>query len=139
VETGFQLDKLTLLRSGHADGRPVHGYQIHHGRVSPNGGAPFVTLDDDHGRSVDGVRVGHRCGTTVHGLFESDEFRRAFLAWVSDHRGKRFVSAGRSFEQARQDALDTLADALAEHLDLAAITGLIESAAPTPVRPGRRS
>ncbi|MEX2625859.1 MAG: cobyric acid synthase [Ilumatobacteraceae bacterium] len=125
----FEPDKMTRLRTGTADGRPVHGYQIHHGRVRPDGGDAFVVLDGPDGdRIVDGVRVGARCGTTLHGLFEADDFRRTFLAGVARARGKRFVSAGRSFEQARLDALDLLADALDEHLDMAAIERLVGEA-----------
>jgi adenosylcobyric acid synthase len=146
VSTHFEPSKVTLLRSGMADARSVHGYQIHHGRVRVQGGDEFVVLDDAHGHAVDGVRAGARCGTTLHGLFEADEFRRAFLGSVAAHRGKRFISGGRCFEQARLDALDQLADALAEHLDMVAIERLIATAgaehttgsARRPTTPGSR-
>ena len=128
VSTVFEVDKVTRQRHGTADGQRVHGYQIHHGRVRPHGGDEFVALDDSNGAVIDGVRSGTYCGTTLHGLFEADEFRRGFLASVAHHRGKRFVSAGRSFEQTRLEALDRLADTLAEHLDMVAIERLIESA-----------
>ncbi len=138
VETLFDTNKITLLRSGVSERLPVHGYQIHHGRVHAHGGEPFVTLDDEHGHVVDGVCSDNHYGTTLHGLFEADEFRRAFLGTVAQHRGKRFVSAGRSFEQTRLDALDELADALAAHLDMAAIEMLIAGAstARLPAGPG---
>ena len=131
VETVFQPDKATMQRHGNACGHRVSGYQIHHGRVRPHGGDPFVVLNgttDDPGTVVDGVGDGAMYGTTLHGLFEADEFRRAFLAIVAQHRGKRFVSAGRSFQHTRIDALDRLADALDEHLDMAAIERLISQA-----------
>jgi adenosylcobyric acid synthase len=130
VATNFRADKITRLRSGTAAGHPVTGYQIHHGRVHPYGGETFVTLDDAHGHGVDGVRTDARFGTTLHGLFEADGFRRSFLEGVASHRRKRFVSAGRSFVGARVDALDELADALAEHLDLTAVEALINRATP---------
>jgi len=136
VTTRFEPAKITLQRSGCADGMPVHGYQIHHGRVLADGGDEFLTLRSsgaaaDAGADadvVDGVRVGRWCGTTLHGLFEADDFRRAFLHRVAQHRGKRFVSAGLSFEHARIDALDHLADVLGEHLDMTVIERLINSA-----------
>jgi adenosylcobyric acid synthase len=128
VTTRFAATKITLLRRGSADAAPVSGYQIHHGRVQVDGGEPFVTLDDEHSTVVDGVRVGSRHGTTLHGLFEADEFRRAFLATVAERSGKRFLSAGTSFRQTRLDAIDALADALDEHLDMSAIGELIASA-----------
>lgn len=135
VTTGFAPDKVTRLRRGTALEQRVHGYQIHHGRVRTTGGEAFVSLDADHDGGdenaatvVDGIQCGHRYGTTLHGLFEADQFRRDFLGLVARHRGKHFVSAGRSFEQVRLDALDALADALDEHLDMPAIERLIDGA-----------
>jgi adenosylcobyric acid synthase len=133
VETRFDADKVTRLRTGTAMDLPVHGYQIHHGRVQVGGGQPFLVLDDG---TLDGVRDGRCLGTTLHGLFEDDDVRRAFLAMVAAERGKRFVSAGRSFAAARTAAVDAVADALAEHLDVAALERLIASAA-APVAGGR--
>jgi adenosylcobyric acid synthase len=135
VDTRFEAGKVTRLRTGTAMGLPVHGYQIHHGRVDVqvDGGQPFVVLDDG---TLDGLRDGRYVGTTLHGLFEEDEFRRSFLAMVAAERGKRFVSAGRSFAAARAAAVDAVADALAEHLDVAALERLIASAA-APVTGGR--
>jgi len=128
VDTTFAPDKVTLLRRGTSAGLPVDGYQIHHGRVTVRGGEAFVRLADEHGAVIDGVRVGARFGTTLHGVFAADEFRRAFLAEVAARRGKRFVSAGSSFNATRDARLDALADALAEHLDMNAIEALISSA-----------
>ena len=139
VDTSFEARKVTLLRAGSAGGHHVRGYQIHHGRVHPRGGDPFVVLDDEHGAGVDGVQVGRWFGTTLHGLLEDDGFRRYFLARVARERGKVFVSAGPSFAAAREQALDAVADALAEHLDLVAIEALIaEAAAPAGARVGAR-
>lgn len=128
VTTHFEADKVTRRRSGTGDGQPVAGYQIHHGRVRVHNGEAFIVLHDEAGDIVDGVRAGTRYGTTLHGVFEADQFRRAFLQTVADHRGKRFVSAERSFEQVRLDALDQLADALGTHLDMNAIERLIHEA-----------
>ena len=125
VDTRFDADKVTRLQTGTAMGQRVHGYQIHHGRVQVGGGEPFVVLEDG---PVDGVRTGRYLGTTLHGLFEDDGFRRSFLASVAAERGKRFVSAGRSFAAAREAAVDAIADAIAEHVDLAAIERLIATA-----------
>ena len=141
VTTHFEVDKVTRKRSGSVDGLPVTGYQIHHGRVRVHGGDAFTVLHERTGEQtagelveiVDGVRVGHRYGTTLHGVFEADQFRRSFLQSVAAHRGKCFISAERSFEQARLDALDELADALGTHLDMNAIEQLIREAGTKPV------
>ncbi|MPY94853.1 MAG: cobyric acid synthase, partial [Acidimicrobiia bacterium] len=69
VATRFAPDKVTRLRSGEALGHAVHGYQVHHGRVAPEGGPgaeAFLTLEDG---AVDGVQRGSVFGTTLHGLF----------------------------------------------------------------------
>ena len=131
VDTVFAVDKVTLLRRGTSMGAPVGGYQIHHGRVTPRGGEAFVQLGDEHGRELDGISVGARFGTTLHGLFEADEFRRSFLVEAGARRGKRFASAGVSFAKTRDDSLDALADALEEHLDISAIEAMIMSASCT--------
>ena len=139
VDTCFEARKVTLLRAGSVGGNRVRGYQIHHGRVRVRGGDPFVVLDDEHGAGVDGVQVGRWFGTTLHGLLEDDGFRRYFLARVARERGKVFVSAGPSFAAAREQALDAVADAMAEHLDLAAIDALIaEAVAPAGANAGAR-
>ena len=134
VQTTFETAKVTLLREGTADGHAVRGYQIHHGRVRlcAHGAVQhvesFVELNDQHGATVDGIRIGARCGTTLHGLFEADAFRQAFLEDVAARRGKRFVSARVSFDGVREQALEALADALEEHLDMTAIETMIASA-----------
>jgi adenosylcobyric acid synthase len=138
VSTRFEADKVTLLRRGLADGLPVEGYQIHHGRVHASGGDPFVVLDRDVGPSdsvpgdeVDGVRDGRVCGTTLHGVLDADTFRHSFLADVAERRGKRWISDGTSLAALRNVAIEQLADAFETHLDLAAIERIIEWA-PTP-------
>jgi len=75
---------------------------------------------------VDRSDDGRVRGTTVHGLFESDEVRRTFLRDLATRRGKDFVPAdGISFAAARQARFDALADALEAHIDVAAIDRLI--------------
>jgi adenosylcobyric acid synthase len=104
VRTVFAADKV-VRRVG------ATGYEIHHGRVV-----------GDADRSPDGrVR-----GTSVHGLLEDDGERAALLVALAERRGKRFVPAGVSFATARTARFDALADAVEEHLDLAALERLVE-------------
>lgn len=123
VSTSFAADKVTTGCEGTSLGHPIHGYRIHHGRVNAEGGESFVEV----GGAVDGVAVGTVCGTTVHGLFEADAFRRAFLVQVGERAGKRFIAGDRSFAAVREARVDRLADLLDAHLDLDAITDLIRS------------
>lgn len=136
VSTRFEADKVTRLRQGRADGSPVAGYQIHHGRVRASGGDEFVVLDrddrddrdnrgNDGGEEIDGVRDGRVYGTTLHGVLDADAFRHRFLAEAAERRGKRWVSDGTSLDALRSAAVDQLADAFEAHLDLDAIERLI--------------
>jgi adenosylcobyric acid synthase len=116
-------------------GEPVHGYRIHHGRVHAHGGDEFVAdCSDagagDDGGTVDGVQRANFYGTTLHGLFEADGFRRAFLALVATRAGKRFVPGTRSFAAVREQRIDRLADLFEAHVELDAVFDLVASAAP---------
>jgi adenosylcobyric acid synthase len=85
-----------------------------------------VPLDEG---SEGSVRADGRVrGTTVHGLFEHDAFRAAFLSDLAGRRGKRFVSAGVVFGAARSARFDTIADAIEAYLDVDALCGLIAEA-----------
>jgi adenosylcobyric acid synthase len=118
----FGRDKVLGRPIGEALGQPVRGYEIHHGVVQVAGGTPFL----------DGCRVGSVTGTTWHGIFENDGFRRAYLAELAAASGRRFVgSPDTSFAGLRQQRLDALGDAVAEQLDTAALLRLIEGGAPT--------
>ena len=134
VKTVFAPDKVTRQRRGRAlapglGGQRVSGYEIHHGRVS--GGDPWIELDDAYGREPEGAAEGPVWGTTLHGLFEDDGFRAAFLAEVARRRGKRFEASGVSFAAAREAQIDRLADVLEAHLDVGAVEALIAEGAPT--------
>jgi adenosylcobyric acid synthase len=127
--TRFAADKVTRPRRGEALGRPVTGYQIHHGRTASD--APWITLDDEWGRQAEGAAGeagGAVYGTSLHGLFESDGFRSAFLAAVAARRGKDFAASGVCFAAARGAQFDRLADLVDGHLDMAAVERLIAAA-----------
>ncbi len=117
AETVFEPTKVTRQRRGHALQQRVTGYQIHHGRVTA--ADPWIDLDDAYGAHPDGSRTGRYAGATLHGLFEDDGFRAAFL---------NIEPSGVSFAVAREAQLDRLADMLEAHLDLAAIETLLKEA-----------
>jgi adenosylcobyric acid synthase len=121
VDVRFAADKTLGRPTGTALGAPVIGYEIHHGLARVDGGEPFL----------DGCVVGSVWGTSWHGAFENDEFRRRFLARVAGAAGRRFVPAPATvFAEVRARRLDALGDLVAEHLDTAAILRLIERGAP---------
>jgi adenosylcobyric acid synthase len=102
-------------------GNAVTAYEIHHGvaeRTSDRGGAePFL----------DGWRCGAVWGTTWHGVLENDGFRRAFLTEVASQAGVRWRADpnAQGFAARRESMLDSLADAIDQHLDTAALTALM--------------
>jgi adenosylcobyric acid synthase len=130
--TRFGADKTTRLRRGSGpSGVAVSGYEIRHGRSAAMAGwRPWLSLGPPGHDEVDSARDSEHLvyGTSLHGLFEEDEFRRAFLASVAVTRGKVWKSAGASFAQAREQQIDVIADACAAHLDTDALWRLAESA-----------
>jgi adenosylcobyric acid synthase len=120
----FGQHKVLARPHGSALGQPVDGYEIHHGVVD--------VVHQSHGQPfLDGCVVGSVWGTTWHGIFENDGFRRAFLARVAADLGRPFAAGpGVSFDALRQQRLDALGDLVADHLDTAALTALISAGVP---------
>ena len=125
ADTVFEATKVTRQRRGHAGGHRVSGYQIHHGRTVAERG--WITLDDAYGCTPDGAvaQDGAVVGTSLHGLFEEDGFRGAFLAQVAGRRRKQRPPSTMNFHAARQAQIDRLADLLEAHLDLAAVEAIL--------------
>lgn len=120
VRTAFAAGKLLRLPAGEWRGHPVAGYQIQHGRVTVGGGEPFL----------DGCRVGSVWGTSWHGVFENDGFRRAFLAEVAAAAGRSWLPGQVRFADVREARLDALGDLVAEHADTAALWRLLQDGPP---------
>jgi adenosylcobyric acid synthase len=117
----FRPDKAVARRTGTALGEPVEGYLIQHGRVQLDGGEPYL----------DGATFGAVTGTSWHGIFEADGFRRAFLRDLAARTGRDFVGARDVvFAQVREQRFDTLADLVAHHLDTGAVADLIANGPP---------
>jgi adenosylcobyric acid synthase len=122
ADVRFAREKTLGRPEGTAFGRPVRGYEIHHG---------VVTVDDGAEPFLDGARAGSVWGTTWHGALEDDGFRRAFLAEVARVAGRRFVAApDTDFAAVRERRLDALGDLVAEHADTDALWRLVEDGVP---------
>jgi len=127
----FAREKTLARPTGSALGEQVHGYEIHHGVVTVDGGEAFL----------DGCSSGSATGTTWHGIFDNDAFRRAFLRDLASRTGRRFVPAPDvSFAAVRERRFDLLADLVEKHLDTGAIADLIGRGVPAdlPVLETRR-
>ena len=118
----------TLVRVERAEtplGVSSHGYEIHHG-VTEHGpsalprflrGGPAWT---DHADRVCGYVSGRLWATYLHGIFDDDSFRRAWLDHVRADLGlPRREREPVSYDLER--ALDRLADVVREHSDMAAL------------------
>ena len=113
----------------------VRGYEIHHGRSVPAeerpggaGGMPLTpVMTDEAGRTLgwglpgaDGAaRV---WGTYLHGVFDADAFRRAFLNRLRRERG---LAPRTGTVYSLGPELDRLADAVEANLDMAAIYAML--------------
>jgi adenosylcobyric acid synthase len=129
VETVFEPAKVLISPVGTAPwlgGVPAFGYEIHHGRTRVLGGAPV--LDSDAGDP--GCRRGAVVGLAWHGIFEADDFRRAFLGWVATERGLDWVPGTRPFAAVREQRLEAVGDLIADHTDTAALERLLDAGAP---------
>ncbi len=104
------------LRSG----ATVEGYEIHSGESDYDEGRIPGRLLLLNGRP-EGVRSadGRVEGTYLHGLFHSDEFRRAWLEARRPGAGSELA-----FTATVDAALDELADALEVHMDVSALLAM---------------
>ena len=129
VETVFEPTKVLANPTGTAPwlgGVAACGYEIHHGRTRALGGEPVLdSHDGDRGCRRDAV-----VGVAWHGIFERDDFRRAFLGWVAAERGLDWVAGERPFVAVREQRLDVLGDLIADHTDTAALECLLDAGAP---------
>jgi adenosylcobyric acid synthase len=114
ARTTFGTEKVLRLPTGSALGAPASGYEIHHGRVEVVAGEEFLG----------GARHGRVFGTMWHGSLEGDVFRRAWLQEVAGLLGRDLTPGSHSFADLREARLETLADAVEEHLDVEALLAL---------------
>lgn len=102
---------------------PLHGYEIHHGRVA--------RCAEDDWAGI-GVRRGAVFGTHWHAVMDNDALRRDWLTEAATAAGRAgFVVADDVDVRARRDTqLDVMADLLSAHLDVAAVVDLLDSGPP---------
>ena len=87
------------------------GYEIHLGRTAGPGTArPWLRIEGEADGAVSAD--GRVMGSYVHGLFQGDAFRRAFLARLGAQ-----ADEGLSYGASIEATLDQLADHLEAHID----------------------
>jgi adenosylcobyric acid synthase len=132
IEVTFGPRKVVCRSRGSAYGAvEVAGYEIHHGFVSAGAETVPGLLRYADG-STEGAAVGNVFGTHWHGAFESDEFRRRFLAEAARLAGRHGfrVAPDTRYAALRERTLDLLGDLVEEHLDTGALWRLIEQGPP---------
>ena len=127
VTTQFTRAKTLRQSRGSVRGMPVHGYEIRHGQVHADEGEPLIIAQDG---SAEGCAAGSVSGTSWHGIFENDAFRRAFLTQVAGQAGRRWAPGEVCYAQVRDDWLDALGDLVAEGLDTTLVRRLISDGVP---------
>ncbi|MHB0874426.1 MAG: cobyric acid synthase [Anaerolineae bacterium] len=135
VSTTFRGDKQThRVRASVSGGRgwlaaavgePVEGYEIHMGRSAPTGGGGWLAIHERGGTAVsveDGACSGDGriWGCYVHGLFGNAGLRRAWLHSL----GWQGVAATAA-TSGPEAALDRLADAVRDSLDMARLEEIV--------------
>jgi adenosylcobyric acid synthase len=109
---------LMRVRGSHvATDAAIEAYEIHIGRTEGQDRVrPFAMLD---GRTEGAMSADGRVhGTYLHGLFSSDDFRRAYLAQLD------ILASDQRYLTRVEGVLDALADHMAAHLDVNGIFAL---------------
>jgi adenosylcobyric acid synthase len=131
LHTTFHADKCMRQRAGlDRSGEKVAGYEIHHGMPTPASLHTSWFVLDGEKEGVAEASAGI-WATSLHGIFESDGLRRAFLRAIAQRRGKQIDTAAATFESRRQAEIDRVADALEAHLDLETTFAIIAEGAPS--------
>lgn len=93
----------------------VKGYEIHHGRTKILKDLKVMFKVKDRKDGV--ITEDKRCwGTYIHGIFDSDNFRRHFLNDVRKRKGWKILKKGASYDIDKE--IDKLADLIRENINL---------------------
>jgi len=115
--------KLVRQRGIHTEsGQPVHGYEIHHGR-SHTDLPPSLAFTDGSGCGA-GNATGRIWGSYLHGIFDSDPFRRWFINRLRQRQGLAPLS-GIPVPYDLEPAFDRLAATVRESLGMSRIYQLL--------------
>ena len=100
-------------------GKRISGYEIHMGESNNRGGNVFSIMDGRwSGASNDTV-----LGTYLHGIFEEEDFRRAFVDLLIQRR--RVEKAKKAVQLEQEHQFDMLADTLRWNLDMDMVRRII--------------
>jgi cobyric acid synthase CobQ/L-threonine-O-3-phosphate decarboxylase len=124
MTTVLAADKRLVRQSGvHTEsGQPVHGYEIHHGRSQTNLPTTLAFTDGTGCGAVDAS--GRIWGSYLHGIFDSDPFRRWFINRLRQRQGLTPL-LGIPTPYDLEPAFDRLAATVRESVDMNRIYQLL--------------
>ncbi len=148
VNTEFEAEKVRTQTSGRIgrlrghlqglSGKKISGYEIHMGNSCLQGekAQAFAILREKQDgfcleqEKKDGCYLDRVCGTYLHGIFDEEEFRTAFVRLLCERKGVAYQEGeGMTLEQYREQQFDKLAALLRESLDMEAIYRIVEEGA----------
>ena len=124
MHTELAAAKVLQRRAGvHVStGQPVIGYEIHHG-LTRTDDAPLFKYDDANCCGT-ASKTDTIWGSYLHGLFDSDSFRRSFINTVRKRKGLEEYK-GRQVCYDLEPAFDRLADTVRAGLDMDCVYKLL--------------
>jgi adenosylcobyric acid synthase len=113
--------------------KALSGYEIHMGSSIGDIGLFRLQRSSVHHDAgdagvetvLDGSMNGNCWGTYLHGIFDNDSFRRGIINGVRKRKGHASLESGAAYSASLEAALDRLAAAFHEHVDMKFIEGLI--------------
>lgn len=121
IETTFEHSKTTCrveAESIDSIGEKLKGYEIHMGTSTGDIGLFNVRRHDESAPILDGSRQGNVWGTYIHGIFDNDSFRRETLNKIRSNKGLAPLPISMKFAEARDRAIESLADVVKRNLDM---------------------
>jgi cobyric acid synthase CobQ/L-threonine-O-3-phosphate decarboxylase len=121
METSIERDKTLTRKSGvHLmSDQVVSGYEIHHGRTINGGGSRIFNYSDGSSCGTASA-ISNVWGSYLHGVFDSDLFRRWFINDIRQRKGLHALSGpGSSYDL--EPAFDRLAHTVRDALDMEAV------------------
>lgn len=127
VYTEFEKTKLLARHEGKVflDGRliTVSCYQIQNGRVVSN--EPWISIGTNFELTEGAAGAnGLIYGTSLHGIFENDDFRYAFLRKVAKNVNKEVVFEPYSYWQAKDNFVNAVAKLISDSVNIRKILDL---------------
>ncbi len=134
-----QTETVSCFGIPEIDGKKITGYEVHMGRAEeellPKAGAaqnperkpasPVTGAQvPGEGGSMGSSEDRNVIGTYIHGIFDEEDFRDAFLAFIYARKGQQRSSVPekrQTYREFREQQLCDLAEMLRKHLDIPAI------------------